>query len=172
MLEDMQVEGRTICCYLMRYIQLFTLSLKRYYPASPYISCCCCCCCCCSRFTAPCLCRSSSEQLASAILDLLAAALPDSPGNAAALQELGGTALLLGLLRQPSSSPALGLGAIQVRRVVAGCASVQYLCGVTACSTALLLGLLRPPSSSPGLGLGAIQVRRVVLIFSYTQCAV
>jgi hypothetical protein len=55
-----------------------------------------------------------SEQLASALLDLLGAALPASPGNQEELQELGVTGQLLALLRLPASSPGLGLGAIQV----------------------------------------------------------
>jgi hypothetical protein len=60
---------------------------------------------------------STSELLASALLDLLGAALPASPGNQAALHELGVTGQLLALLRTPSSSPGLGLGTIQVRRL-------------------------------------------------------
>jgi hypothetical protein len=57
---------------------------------------------------------SGSEALASALLDLLGAALPASPGNQSALHELGVTGQLLALLRTPSSSPGLGLGTIQV----------------------------------------------------------
>jgi hypothetical protein len=57
--------------------------------------------------------------LAHAVLNLLAAALSDSPGSQLALHQLGATARLLQLLRTPNNSPALGLSTIHVLALLA-----------------------------------------------------
>lgn len=66
------------------------------------------------------------------MLSLLAASLPDSPGSQFALHALGGTRLLLSLLRSPSNSPSLGLSAIHVLSLLANKASPGALAEVTA----------------------------------------
>jgi hypothetical protein len=73
-----------------------------------------------------------SEALQQAVLSLLAASLPDSPGSQFALHALGGTRLLLTLLRSPSNSPSLGLSAIHVLSLLANKASPGALAEVTA----------------------------------------
>lgn len=73
-----------------------------------------------------------SEALEQAVLSLLAASLPDSPGSQFALHALGGTRLLLSLLRSPSNSPSLGLSAIHVLSLLANKGSPGALAEVTA----------------------------------------
>lgn len=72
------------------------------------------------------------ESLTQSALALLAAALPDSPGSQFALHSLGGTRLLLTLLRAPSNSPSLGLSAIYVLALLANKHSPGALVEVTA----------------------------------------
>jgi hypothetical protein len=72
------------------------------------------------------------ESLTQSVLALLAAALPDSPGSQFGLHSLGGTRLLLTLLRAPSNSPSLGLSAIHVLALLANKHSPGALVEVTA----------------------------------------
>lgn len=73
-----------------------------------------------------------TEGVASCVLSLLAAALPDSPGSQLLLHSLGGTRLLLLLLRAPSNSPELGLATIHVLSLLANRAQPGALAEVTA----------------------------------------
>lgn len=76
--------------------------------------------------------QRAAERVAGAVLSLLAACLPDSLGSQSLLHQLGGTRLLLALLRAPSNNPSLGLSTIHVLSLMASRQHVAALADTTA----------------------------------------
>eukprot|EP00775_Hariotina_reticulata_P001957 gene1957-2284_t len=75
---------------------------------------------------------AAAEELGHALLDLLSACLPDSPGSQQDLHQMGVTSQLLRLLRSPSNSPSLGLSTIHGLALLASKDVPAALAEVTA----------------------------------------
>lgn len=99
------------------------------------------------------------------MLSLLAAALPESPGSQFALHALGGTRLLLTLLRSPSNSPSLGLSAIHVLSLLANKHSPGALAEVTAGGlVAVVMNVLQQQA------MAGVLVSEVSMFFAFEWC--